>query len=398
MNRYPTQIGVGSAEISEQEKAYVMEALNNNRLSYGPFHQKFEKAFAEAHDRKFALFSNSGTSSLQVALAAMKEKFRWQDGDEVIVPAMTFVASSNIVMQIQMKPVFVDVDPVTYNIDPSLIEAAITEKTRVIMPVHLFGMSCDMDAIMAIAQKHGLKVLEDSCETMFVSAQGHKVGSRGDISCFSTYVAHLLVTGVGGMSCTNDPELAILMKSILNHGRDSIYLQIDDDKNTESSEQLFKIVDRRFSFVRMGYSYRATEMEAALGLGQIEKKDEMLKKRGENAKKLSEGLKDLQEFLQLPTVPEGYEHAFMMFPIVLKPGQKRDDLILYLEERNIETRYMLPLINQPYYLELFGDQSAKFPHAHHINDHGFYIASHPGLTQQEIDFILQTFHDYFNQR
>ena len=398
MQKFKTQIGVGCADITEQAKKYVAEVLETTRLSYGPFHQKFEQAFAEEHHRKFAMFCNSGTSALQVAVAALKEAGRWSDGDEIIVPALTFVASSNVIMQNNLKPVFVDIDPVTYNIDPSKIEAAITEKTKAIMPVHLFGLPCDMDAVMEIATKHNLKVIEDSCETMFVSAQGHKVGSRGDIACFSTYVAHLLVTGVGGLACTNDPELAVIMKSALNHGRDSIYLSIDDDKNTDSSQSLFNIVNKRFTFERMGYSYRATEMEAALGLAQIERREHILSSRQSNAKKLTEGLKDLNEYIQLPTKPEGYDHAFMMYPIVLKPQVSRDELILFLEELNIETRYMVPLINQPFYLEIFGDQSEVFPNATVVNNQGFYIGTHQALTDEEIDFMIQAFHEFFKKK
>lgn len=395
--KYHVQIGVGGADITDLEKKYVNEVLESGMLSYGKFSKAFERKFADAHDRKHAIFSNSGTSALQIALAAMKEKWQWTDGDEAIVPALTFVATPNIVLQNGMKPVFVDIDPLTYNIDPGKIEAAITPKTRVIIPVHLFGLSCDMDAICKIAQKHNLKVLEDSCETMLVSAQGHKVGSRGDVACFSTYMAHLITTGVGGLSLTNDDELATIMRSCLNHGRNPIYTQVDDDKNSDSSESLFKVVEGRFNFVRMGYSYRASDMEAALGLAQIERKDEILAARKKNAALLTEGLRPLEKYLQALSIPEGFEHAFMMYPIVLKNGIKRDPLILFLEERNIETRYMVPLINQPYFLKIFGDLSEKFPNADYVNNYGFYIGCHKALGEAEISFIVDSFKEYFSK-
>ena len=396
MNKYPFQIGVGHLEVSDQQKANVMKVLDSNRLSHGPFSARLEKEFGDLHDRKYALLSNSGTSSLQIAIAALKEKHGWKDGDEFLCPALTFVASSNVILQNNLKPVFVDIDPVTYNIDPAKIEAAVTERTRGVMPVHLFGLPADMDGVMAAAAKHNLKVVEDSCETMFVKAQGHVVGSRGDIACFSTYIAHLLVTGVGGFSCTNDGELAVMMKSYLNHGRDSIYLNIDDDKNL-GKDALFSVVNRRFSFVRMGYSYRVTELEAALGLAQLAELKDMMVERRKNADFLTEGLRELEEYMQLPSIPEGFDHAFMMYPIVLREGFSRDDLVLYLESLNIETRYMMPLINQPYYLELFGDQSADFPHAHHVNEHGFYIGCHQGLKREELEFILEAFKSYFSK-
>src|SRR3712207_6174410 len=202
--------------------------------------RRFEQEFAELHGCRFGVMSNSGTSSLQVALQALKERHGWEDGDEVIVPAVTFVATSNIVLHNRMTPVFVDVLPDTYNIDPARIEARITERTRAIVPVHLFGLPADMDPILELARAHDLKVIEDSCEAMFATYRGRPVGSFGDVACFSTYVAHFLVTGVGGLGTTNDGELAVAMRSLINHGRDSIYLSIDDDA-TDDPDRLFTI-------------------------------------------------------------------------------------------------------------------------------------------------------------
>ncbi len=294
MAKSSRQLGVGGLKISPLEKKYVNQVLDSNRLSYGRFSKKFEKGFADAHHAKHAVLSNSGTSSLQVALAALKERYDWKDGDEVIVPAITFVATSNVVLMLNLKPVFVDVDKKTYNLDPALIEEKITKKTRAIIPVHMFGLPADMKQICAIANKHKLRIIEDSCETMFVNVNGKPVGTHGDIGCFSTYVAHFLVTGVGGLSTTDDPELAIMMRSLVNHGRDGIYLSIDDDEDKHGRE-LETIVERRFNFVRLGYSYRVTELEAALGVAQLEMKDKIIKVRRENADYLIENLKPLEK-------------------------------------------------------------------------------------------------------
>ncbi|HUC20547.1 MAG TPA: DegT/DnrJ/EryC1/StrS family aminotransferase [Candidatus Polarisedimenticolaceae bacterium] len=391
------QLGVGTLHISELEKRYVNEALNNNRLSYGPFSRKFESEFAKAHNSAHAVLSNSGTSALQTALAALMERHNWQEGDEVIVPAVTFIATSNVVLMLGLKPVFVDVDQQTYNIDPALIEEKITGKTKAIIPVHLFGLPADMKPIMAIARKHNLRVVEDSCETMFVKAYGKPVGSHGDIGCFSTYVAHFLVTGVGGLAITDDDELAVTMRSLCNHGRDGIYLAIDDDDN-KSSKELSMIVKRRFNFVRMGYSYRVTELEAALGVAQMEIKDGILETRVEHANYLINGLRPLEKagHIQLASVPDYAEHAFMLFPIVVQDKQtKRDDLTLFLEEHMIETRPMMPLINQPFYKEIFGDIENQYPVAKWINNGGFYIGCHQGFGREELDYIIKTFHDFF---
>ncbi len=391
----PTQqIGVGCAEVSDNEKKYVLDALNNNRLSHGPYLTKFESLFAAGHELDYAMFCNSGTSALQVGLHAMKDKYGWNDGDEVLVPAVTFVASSNVIIQNQLTPIFVDVDPIYYEIDPEKIEEKITDKTVAIMVVHLFGQPCDMEPILAVAKKHNLRIIEDSCETMFVRHKGQMVGTWGDVSCFSTYVAHLLVTGVGGFACTSDEDLAVRIKSLMNHGRDGIYLHIDDDKN-KSATQLFDLVARRFRFINVGYSYRGTELEGALGVGQMEIKDQILSSRQKNAAALTKGLKDLEPKIQLPKIRPETEHAFMMYPIVVKESVSRDDLVNYLEQHQIETRPMLPLLNQPIYIELFGNLEDQYPVAKSINNNGFYVGCHQGLKSEELDYIIDIFHQYF---
>lgn len=397
MKKPKQQLGVGGLVISEREKQYVNQALDNNRLSYGPFSRKFERDFAANHQANHAILSNSGTSSLQVALAALKEKYGWQDGDEIIVPSITFIATSNVALMLNLKPVFVDVDRSTYNIDVDLIEEKITDKTRAIIPVHMFGLPADMKRVKEIAAKHKLRIIEDSCETMFVSVDGKPVGSHGDIGCFSTYVAHFLVTGVGGLSVTNDPELAVMMRSLVNHGRDGIYLSIDDDAGKHGKE-LEMIVERRFQFIRLGYSYRVTELEAAMGVAQLEQKDKIIKTRRENAQYLIQGLKPLAASgnLQLPHVPAYAEHAFMLFPLVVNnPKVKRDDLVLFLEENMIETRPMMPLVNQPYYQKLFGNIENDYPIAKWINESGFYIGCHQEFGEEELDYIIKKFIEFF---
>jgi len=389
-------IGVGSFKLSNRARRYVNEVLTAERLSYGPYTQKFEKLFAAAHDCRFAIMTNSGTCSLMIALAALKNRYKWADGDEVIVPAVTFIATSNIVLQLNMRPVFVDVDPIYYELDPDKIEAAITPRTRCIIPVHLFGLPCEMDKVSAVARKHGLRIIEDSCETMFARYKGKSVGSFGDVGCFSTYVAHILATGVGGLCTTNDPELAITLRSLMNHGRDSIYLSIDDDDD-KSKEEMELIIQRRFSFVQMGYSFRVTEMEGALGLAEFEEREESMRKRRANGAFFQSRLKHLENYVQLPRIRPESEHAFMMFPIVLRDESKQA-FVRHLEERGIETRDMLPLINQPFYKELFGDLEEKFPVAKWINNNGFYIASHQNLTEIEKEYIVDVFTGYFKKR
>jgi dTDP-4-amino-4,6-dideoxygalactose transaminase len=230
MTQRPTrQLGVGDATIGELEIQYVLDTLRKGRLSYGHYTASFEQAFAQGHGRKYAVFCNSGTSALQVALQALNEAFGWTDGDEVLVPAMTFIASSNVVLHNRLRPVFVDIEPDYFGIAPERIERHITPRTRAIMPVHMFGQACDMASVVTIAREHKLRIIEDSCEAMFVQHKGRPVGSWGEVACYSTYVAHLIVTGVGGLALADDGDLAVRIRSLCNHGRDGIYLAPDAD-------------------------------------------------------------------------------------------------------------------------------------------------------------------------
>jgi dTDP-4-amino-4,6-dideoxygalactose transaminase len=356
--------------------------------------RRFEARFAKAHGCEFGVFCNSGTSALHIALAAIKEKRGFRDGDEVLVPAVTFVATANIVIHNGLKPVFVDVDPATYNLDPAQLERRATKRTRAVIPVHMMGLPCDMDPILAFAKGRGLSVVEDSCETLFARYRGRPVGSFGDAGCFSTYVAHYIVTGVGGFALTRDADLAVRLRSLMNHGRDSIYVSIDDDKGV-SRERLREIVSRRFQFVSLGHSFRATEFEAAVGLGQMDAKASIVRARQGNARILSEGLRDLSDRLQLPCVPEGREHMFMMYPIVLREEPKTG-LVNFLEERRIETRDIPQLINQPVYRKLFGDLEPEYPAAARINRSGFYVGCHQWLKRGDLEYMIDCIHDYFS--
>lgn len=355
---------------------------------------EFEGLIATAHGCKYGLMCNSGTSALHIALAAMKEHYGWRDGDEILVPAVTFVATANVVLYNGLKPVFVDVERDYYCIDPAEMERHITPRTRAVMPVHIGCLPCDMDPIVEICQRRGLRIAEDSAEAMFVSYRGKPVGSFSDVASFSTYVAHVISTGVGGLCTTDNPELFVMLKSLMNHGRDSIYTRIDDDAGAKG-RRLFEIADRRFSFVRPGYSFRATEMEAALGIAQFEEREVMAARRREVAGLLTRELDDLRGVLQLPKSRAEADHGYMFYPItILDQTIQRADLIQYLEERGIETRYVLPLINQPVYREMFGNLDSQYPVAAYINRNSFYIGSHPGMSNDDVYWISEVLHSF----
>lgn len=358
-------------KVTRKQKRLIRQVLRSGRLTYGGKTRKLEKRFAEIHGVKHALFTSSGTSALKIALGALKEKYGWKDGDEVIIPAVTFVATMNVVVMNNLKPVLVDVDTHTVNIDYRKIEATITKKTRAIMPVHLLGQPADMKQILTIAKKHNLKIIEDSCETMFVN----KV--KGDVACFSTYVAHLLVTGLGGFITTNDSELAITMRSMMFHGRDESYLDMDD---------MPLDIAKRFWFPRFGYSDRMTELEAALGLGALDDWKNMILDRQLNAQFLTGELRDTP--VTVP-VTDFFGHAFMFFPVL---APERDALADFLESWGIDTRLMMPLTTQPVAKPYV---KGKFPGADYINDNGLLLPCHQYLSDKELRYMVKKIKDFY---
>lgn len=394
------KIGVGGFQASPRMKELVNMVLDSGQISYGPMSMAFESRFAQLHDCKYGILSNSGTSALQVALQAMKEIHGWKDGTEVIVPATTFVATPNIVIHNRMVPVFVDVEPITYGLDPELLETALIAhpKARAIIAVNLFGQPARLAAIQDISSRSGRPVIEDSCETMFASHYHQSVGSWGDIGCFSTYVAHLLVTGVGGISTTNNPDYAAKMRSLVNHGLELEFL------NPDANFRPQPMPGRRFQFGSIGHSFRITEMEAALGLAQLETRGDMIRIRRRNAAHLYAGLENLinRHFgapLVLPETLGGNTHSWMMFPIVLaaKAGIAIDKapILEYLNAAGIETRDMLPIIGQASYPEL---DPFDYPISGWIQKSGFYVGCHQYLSPDDIQYVVEVFEDYFNRK
>lgn len=381
------KIGVGYASVTELEKKYVMDALDNERLSQGKYVAKFEKKFAEMHEQKYGVMCNSGTSALHVALEILKETENWDENTEVLVPAITFIATSNSCIHAGLKPIFVDVDKFTYNINPDEIEKHITSNTKCIIPVHVFGQPCEMDKIMEIAKRHNLKVLEDCAESHFAKYKGKTIGSFGDISAFSTYVAHTITTGVGGVVTTNNRDYMEIARSLIAHGRAcTCEVCLASNPNTVCPKRMTTEIDRRFMFVRMGYSYRVGELEGALGLAQLERADEIMKARRKNANMLTSALEKFEDKIQLPRHKDYIEHTYMMYPILVKEnvGFKRDEFVRYLEKNNVETRPMLPLLNQPIYKKIFGNIESNYPVAEYIDKNGFYIGAHHGLSKGDM--------------
>lgn len=363
-------ISLADWKVTRRQKKLIKEVLDSGRLTYGDKTRELERRFAEIHGAKHAIFTSSGTAALKISIHALKDKHGWKDGSEVIIPSVTFVATMNAVLMNNLKPVLVDVREDTANLDVSLLADAINSKTVAVIPVHLLGQPADMRHIMEISKEYNLEVIEDSCETMFVN----KI--KGTTACYSTYVAHLLVTGVGGFILTNDDKLATTMRSMLFHGRDESYLNIDDKP---------KEIWRRFYFPRKGYSDRMTEIEAAIGLGGLDDWKGMVSKRQDNADYLREELRGVVSF------PWEYlaNHSFMFFPAY---AERRDELMIYLEKNGIQTRTMMPLISQPItkpYLK------KKYPVAKYIEEHGILLPVHQYLKKKDLDYMIEKVRSFY---
>lgn len=379
-------ISVGTYKTTEYTLRRVGEVLDSRRLSYGPLSREFEARFARLHDLHFGVLSNSGTSSLLVAIQALKSLEGWEDGDEVIVPATTFVATVNVILQSGLVPVLVDIEPGMYGIDVGLIERAITKRTQAILPVHLFGQPCDMSQLTALSSIYSLSVIEDSCETVAARHHGLPVGAWGTVGCFSFYVAHHVVAGVGGMSITYDNDVALTMRSLVNHG-------IDVSQLPSGQEYDPSWLSREFRFNDIGHSFRISELDAAVGLGSLEDISENILTRRQNAMFLKQLIDESDLPISTHQLRDHTEHSWMMFPLEIREGSSTR-IRQFLAERGIETRAALPLVTQPAYRGLWDPRD--FPVALQFVDTGFYVGCHQGLSTDDMFYIWQSLREFFS--
>ncbi|TFG14508.1 DegT/DnrJ/EryC1/StrS aminotransferase family protein [Candidatus Thorarchaeota archaeon] len=362
--------------IDHEELEAVEKVLKSGMLAEGKVSRAFEEEFQKYLGTKYATVTSNGTTALSTALEAMNI----QPGDEVITTPFTFIASANTISMIGAIPIFVDVDPDTYNIDPEQIREAITEKTTAIMPVHIFGMPCDMKHIMDIAEDEDLMVIEDACQAHGGTIDGHKVGTFGDVSAFSFYATKNMMTGEGGMIATNNEEILEKALMIKNHGRGK---------------------GGGYSHFRIGYNNRMMDLVAALGRVQLSRLPENTRARRVKAIKYNEFFEEV-DGIETQREPNGFESSYHVYaPRVTSHDKDRDEIIENLREMDVGSRtvYALPCHKQGTYLNInewrwaefvnYPDyKSIKLPISEEIGRTHFDIPVHPLVSDEDMHKIL----------
>jgi len=366
--------------IEEEEIEEVVAALRSNWLSKGPRTVEFEKQFAGFVGANHALALNSATAGLHLSQLAVGIGA----GDEVITTPYTFVASANTIIHTGAKPVFSDIDPVTLNIDPELLESKITEKTKAIIPVHMAGYPVDMDPIMEIARKHNLYVIEDAAHAVYTQYKGRMVGSIGDLTNFSFYATKNLVTGEGGMVTTNNEEVADKIRMMSLHGMSKNAWNRYSDKGSWFYEVEYP-----------GFKYNMTDIQAALGLVQLRKLEKLQQRREQYAMMYNEALKEIDGLI-LPHYDDVNRHAWHLYIIRLKEGYftiDRAQFIEELKERGIGTSvHFIPVHLHPYYQKL-GFKYGDYPLAEKAYEGAISIPLYPKMTKEEVERVIEAIFD-----
>lgn len=350
-------INIAKPIITDEEIEAVTEVLKSGMLAQGKKVEQFQKEFAQYTQSKYGVATSSGTTALHTALVAADIG----PGDEVITTPFTFAATANSVLYSGAKPVFADIDPKTFNLDAASVEEKITDKTKAILPVHLYGQPADMDAICEVAQKHDLKIIEDAAQAHGAVYKGKKIGSIGDLGCFSFYPTKNITTGEGGMVTTNNEELAEKAGMVRAHGE-----------------------SQRYEHVILGYNYRMTDIAASIGLTQLKHIDEFNAKRNENAEYLTQHLQEI-DGVTPPYVADDVTHVFHQYTIRVA---KRDEFKDFLNENGIGTgvHYPIVLYKQPYYQAQ--NITGNCPEAESAASEVLSIPVHPSLTQDDLDTII----------
>ena len=362
-------ISLSSQDITEAEIQAVVDVMRSDRLSLGPRVEAFEAGLASRAGRKFGVAVNSGTSGLHLCVKALGIG----EGDEVITTPFSFISTTNCLLFERAKPVFVDIDPATYNMDPAAIEAAITPKTKAILPVEVFGNTAHFDEYERIAKKHGLAMIEDCCEALGGVLGSRSAGSFGDCGVFAFYPNKQITTGEGGMIVTDSEEIRDMCVSLRNQGR---------------------ATEAWLSHARLGYNYRMSEITAALGEVQVGRLDEILDKRRNAAKMYDQALAGLAErgLIHLPPMTQRDQASFFVYVIRLAEEftqASRDAVLGHLRAEKIScNNYFVPIHTQPYISEILGTKHGDFPITEHVAERTIALPFFANLTPSQVDRVV----------
>lgn len=400
-----SKVAVTKPVYDENDAIGLMDTFFSGWLSMSEKVKTFEELFSKFLGVKHSVAVNSGSSANLLALSTLfcddvPSESRLKAGDQIITPAVTWATTCYPIFQVGAIPVFVDVDPETYCIDSDEVEKAISPKTKAIFVVHLLGHPADMSRIMEIAEKYDLLVIEDSCEALGTKIEGKFAGTFGSLSTFSFFETHHISTGEGGMVCTDNTLYSILTRSLRAFGRVCTCPVCLAHKKPpepcplryETDLPKLKGYDRRYIFTQIGYSLKMTELQASLGITQLDKFDGFLEVRRKNAKYYTSQLKSYP-YLQLPTEKPYAKHSWFMYPIIIRPEAPftKNQLVEYLERNKIETRsIMVAMTSQPSLARssLRYKKIGKLPVTENIKNNGFVIGCHPKITASEREYVV----------
>lgn len=372
--RSTLKLPMSMPDITAQEIEEVVGVMQSRNLSIGSRTVEFERLVANVAGAEHAIAVTNGTSALHMCMIASGVG----PGDEVITSPFSFVASANCVLFEKATPVFVDIDPVTLNLDPAKLEAAITKKTKAIIVVHVFGQPVDMDPVMAIAARHDLVVIEDACEAIGAAYKGRPVGAIGRAGTFAFYPNKQMTTGEGAALVTNDEEWAHLFQSLRNQGRDKF--------------------DGWLNHSRLGYNYRMSELNAAVGVVQLRRLDELLRKRDDVANSYARVLSDIEEASPLQIATTTTRMSWFVYVVRLGAGISRDRVITLMEKRGIPTRpYFSPIHLQSFYRRQFGYEPGAFPQAEAAGESIVALPFHTNMRVEEIHVVCRALKDVISE-
>ncbi len=397
-------VPVSGKVFNQAELISLVDASLDFWLTAGRFAHKFEEEFAKIMGTRFALLTNSGSSANLLAISSLMSPLlgdgRLQRGDQVITVATGFPTTVNPIIQNGLVPVFLDIDIPTYNIDTKLLEEAVTERTKAIVLAHTLGNPFNVDEVAGIAKKYDLWLIEDVCDAVGAEYRGQKVGTFGDLATISFYPAHHLTMGEGGAVLTSDLMLKRIVESFRDWGRDC---WCDPGRDNTCNRRFdWKLgdlpfgYDHKYVYTHIGYNLKVTEMQAAIGLAQLEKLPEFISKRRENFAFLLEALADLTNVLILPEETANSWPSWFGFPITLSKNASvnRNELCKALEERKIQTRLLFGgnLIHQPMYHGVDYVVVGDLVNSNRVMHDSFWIGVYPGLSREMLEYVVQVLH------